>query len=645
LAGHADFRVYSERKGGLMKGVAGRLLFVDLSAGSVRTEEIPEKFFRLFLGGWGLAAKIAWDRIPKGADPLGPENVVTMAPGLLAGTGIPTASKTAFSFRSPLTDALCRSMVGAWVGIALRKAGFDALVIRGQSKEPVVLVIENGKARLEPAWGLWGLDTRATRKALQERYGEGIRTAVIGPAGENLSWIATIECDGRQAGRGGGGAVLGAKKLKAIVIRGTGEIPMADEAEIKELIRHWNEIIRKHPVTEADMKYGSGEFLDWMNRVSGTFPSRNWQWGFFKSAYERAKGGKIELDPYYWAPKYSKRHVACPFCTKPCGQLFVVEQGKYGPIEVDGPEYETLYSLGGAPEIAEIEAVAKANEICDLLGIDTISAGLTVSWAMEAAERGYLKPADLDGIDLRFGNAEAMLKVLEKMGRREGKAGELLSDGSRAAAKKLGKGEDFAIHIKGLELPAYDIRGSKGVALAFAVAFRGGDHLTACVYGAEYGGAWWKFEAVDRRKLAGKGFEVKFHEDLMALYDALGVCKFSRHIFFLEALPEMVAAQTGLELTAAELLTVGERIYNLSRAFNVREGFSRKDDHLPKRVMEEPIPEGPSAGDRVSYTELQKLLDDYYEARGWSREGIPLKARLVSLDLPDVAEAVGAKGV
>lgn len=628
-----------------MKGVAGKALLVDLSSGTIRTEDIPTRTFRLFLGGWGLAAKFAWDLIPKGTDPLGPENVVTMAPGLLTGTGIPTASKTAFSFRSPLTGALCRSMAGAWIGVALRKAGFDALLIRGKSAKPVVLVVEDGRARLEEAAELWGVDTRATRKALQERYGQGIRTAVIGPAGEKLSWIATIECDDRQAGRGGGGAVLGSKNLKAIVVKGTGEVPMADPAQVKELTRKWNEIIRKHPVTEADMKYGSGEFLDWMNRVSGTFPSRNWQWGYLKSAYERAKEGKIELDPYYWAPKYSKRNVACPFCTKPCGQLFVVEQGKYGPIEVDGPEYESLYSLGGAPEVNDIEAVAKANEICDLLGIDTISAGLTVAWAMEAVERGYLKPEDLDGIHLRFGGAEAMLQVLERMGRREGKVGELLANGSQAAAKKLGKGEEFAIHIKGMELPAYDIRGSKGVALAFAVAFRGGDHLTAGVYGTEYGGAWWKFEAVDRRSLRGKGFEVKLHEDLMALYDTLGVCKFSRHIFFLEAFPEMVAAQTGLELTMAELLTVGERIYNLARAFNVREGFSRKDDHLPYRVMEEPIPEGPSAGDRVPYEELQKLLDDYYEARGWSREGIPLKARLVSLDLPDVAEVVGAKGV
>jgi aldehyde:ferredoxin oxidoreductase len=385
---------------------------------------------------------------------------------------------------------------------------------------------------------------------------------------------------------------LGAKKLKAIVVRGTGEVPMADEAKVKELIRHWNEIIRKHPVTEADMKYGSGEFLDWMNRVSGTFPSRNWQWGYFKSAYERAKDGKIELDPYYWAPKYSKRNLACPFCTKPCGQLFVAEKGKYGPIEVDGPEYETLYSLGGAPEIAEIEAVAKANEICDLLGIDTISAGLTVSWAMEAVERGYLKPADLDGIDLRFGNTEAMLKVLEKMGRREGKVGELLSDGSRAAAKKTGKGRGFRYPHQGFRASCLRYPRLEGRGLGLCRGLPGGDHLTACVYGTEYGGAWWKFEAVDRRKLVGKGFEVKFHEDLMALYDTLGICKFSRHIFFLEAFPEMVAAQTGLELTAAELLTVGERIYNLSRAFNVREGFSARTTTFPSGSWRSPSLKG-----------------------------------------------------
>ncbi len=626
-----------------MNGVAGKILTVDLSRGTIGQERLPDRAYRLFLGGFGLGAYLAWERIPKGTDPLGEGNVVSMVPGLLLGSGISTASKTTFTFRSPLTGTINRSVAGAWAGVALRKAGWDALVVAGASKKPVVLVIEDGAARLEDASDLWGLDTRATRASLRERYGEGYRTVVIGPAGEARSLISTLECDGRQAGRGGGGAVFGAKNLKAILVKGTGPIPAAHPERLKEIIARWAPIIRDHPVTRDDMKYGSGEFLDWMNRQPGTFPSKNWQWGYFKSAYAQAKDGKIELDPYYWAPKYVARNVACPGCTKPCGQLFQIKEGKYAGTEVDGPEYETLYSLGGCPEVASIEAVAKANELCDVLGLDTISAGVTVAWAMEAVERGLLSKKDLDGIDLKFGDGDAMIAVLEKMGRREGKTGALLADGTRAACERLGKGASFAIHIKGMELPAYDIRGSKGVALAFAVAYRGGDHLTGGVYGLEYGGSWWKLTA-DRHSLRGKGFEVKLLEDLMALYDTLGVCKFTRHIYFLEAFPEMVAAQTGLELTAAELLSIGERAYNLARAFNVRDGFSRKDDHLPPRVMELPIPEGPSAGDRVTLEELQALLDDYYEARGWSRDGIPLKGRLASLDLPDVADAVGAAG-
>ncbi len=626
-----------------MNGVTGKMLVADLSRGTVGTEEVPARAYRLFLGGFGLGAHLAWTLIPKGTNPLAAGNVVSFVPGLLTGSGISTASKSTFTFRSPLTGTLARSVAGAWAGVALRKAGYDALVVRGASAKPVVLVIEDGAARLEDAEDLWGLDTRATGEALRDRFGEGSRTAVIGPAGEKLSLISTIECDGRQAGRGGGGAVLGAKKLKAIVVKGSGPVPVHDRERMKALIAHWQGIIRDHPVTKADRAYGSGEFLDWMNKEVGTFPSKNWQWGYFKSAYARAKDGKIELDPYYWAPKYVAKNVACPTCTKPCGQLFQIKDGKYAGTEVDGPEYETLYSLGGCPEVASIEAVAKANEVCDLLGLDTISAGVTVAWAMEAVERGLLSKKDLDGIDLKFGDGDAMIAVLEKMGHREGRTGELLADGVKAACERLGKGSSFAIHIKGMELPAYDIRGSKGVALAFAVAFRGGDHLTGGVYGLEYGGKWWKLTA-DRHSLRGKGFEVKLVEDLMAVYDTLGVCKFTRHIYFLEGLPEMVAAQTGLELTAAELLSVGERVYNLARAFNVREGFSRKDDHLPPRVMELPIPEGPSAGDRVSLEELQALLDDYYEARGWSRDGVPLQGRLASLDLPEVADAVGASG-
>ncbi len=624
-----------------MDGIINKILHVDLSQKFIETRILSKELYRLFLGGFGLGVRLAWDYVTKGADPLGPGNALIVMPGLLVGTGLPTASKTAFVFRSPLTGTLGRSMAGAWLGVTLRKAGFDGIVILGKSERPVILVVEDGEAYLEEAQDLWGLDTWTTREALKEKYGRDAHTAVIGPAGEKLSRIAAIECDGRQAGRGGGGAVMGSKFLKAIVVKGTGQIPIYNPEGIQKLQKKWNEIIRNHSVTIKNMNYGTGEFLDWLNKAVGVFPSRNWQWGYFKSAYEKAKEGQIELDPYYWVPKYSAKNVACPFCTKPCGKLFVIKEGKYAGTEIDGPEYESLYSLGGAPEISSIEVVAKANEICDRLGIDTISAGLTVAWAMEAMERGILKPSDLDGLDLRFGAEEPFLVALERMGKREGKVGELLSDGVKAAVERLGKGGEFAVQIKGLELPGYDIRGSKGVALAFAVAFRGGDHLTACAYSLEYGEKWWKF-VVDRHSSKGKGFEIKFLEDLMALYDTLGICKFSRSIFFLESLPEMVEAQTGLELTAAELLTVGERVYNVARAFNIRQGFSRKDDHLPYRVINDPIPEGPSAGDLVTYEELQVLLNAYYEARGWNHEGVPLKARLVSLDLSEIAEEVGA---
>ncbi len=625
-----------------MKGVWGNVLHVDLAKGEVWREELPVGVWRSFLGGIGLGAHYLWDLIPEGADPLGPENVLVVAPGLLTGSGLPTASKTAFAFKSPLTGFFGRSIAGAWLGVALKRAGYDVLVIRGKSTKPVVLVIADDDVRLEKAEDLWGMEIPATQEALKDRYGKDFHTAVIGPAGEKLSRIAMIDCDGRQAGRAGGGAVMGAKRLKAIVVKGTNTPPYADPGAIQELAKRWNEVIRDHPATAADTKYGTGEFLDWMNRESGTFPSRNWQWGYFKSAYERAGEGRIELDPYYWVPKYVERNVACPGCTKPCGKLFVVKEGKYAGTRIDGPEYETLYSLGGAPEIASVEVVAKANEICDRLGIDTISAGLTLSWAMEAHERGLLSREDLDGLDLRFGNEEAFLEALERLGHKEGKVGELLGDGVRAAVERLGAGEEFAIHIKGMELPAYDIRGSKGVALAFAVSYRGGCHLTACAYGPEFGGSWWLFQRVDRHSIRDKGSFVKILEDLMAVYDVLGVCKFSRHIFFLEGLPEMVRAVSGLDLGPGELMVVGERTVNLARAFNIREGLTRADDHLPLRVMRDPIPEGPSAGDRVDREELDAMLDDYYAARGWDRRGVPLKAKLVSLGLPRVAEEVGS---
>lgn len=280
---------------------------------------------------------------------------------------------------------------------------------------------------------------------------------------------------------------------------------------------------------------------------------------------------------------------------------------------------------------------------CDLYGLDAISAGLTVSWTMEAFEKDLLSREDLDGLEPKFGDVDAILEVLKKMAYREGKVGALLSDGVKAASEKLGKGSrDFAIHSKGLELPAYDARGIKGMGLAMAVAVRGGDHLTAVVYGTELVGKWWKFSGIDRFSAENKGFEVKVHEDLMTLYDITGVCKFTRHTFFAEAYPELVRAVTGMDLSLADLFVISERVYNLQRAFNVREGLDRNADSLPARVFKDPIPKGRSKASIIKRSEFERMLDDYYQARGWSWNGVPTKAKLVSLDLYDIAEEVGA---
>jgi aldehyde:ferredoxin oxidoreductase len=376
-----------------------------------------------------------------------------------------------------------------------------------------------------------------------------------------------------------------------------------------------------------------------MNRERGMIPSRNWRYSYFKKIYDSLEGDeKSHLDPYYWVPKYVKRNSACPACNKPCGKWLVVEGGKYS-CTVDGVDYETLYSFGTNLEIDDIEAVAKANELCDEYGIDTISAGLVISWAIEAMEKGLIKEEDFE-LKLRFGEPDSVLKAIKLIATKEGKVGSILGDGVKRAVEKVGKGEEFAIHIKGMELPGYDVRGSKGLALAFAVSYRGACHLTSTAYGAELVGKWWTFDNVDRFSTENKAFEIKVHEDLMAVYDALGVCKFSRHMFYAEGFLELIHAVTGMKMDVWDLMAVGERINNLARAFNVREGFGRKDDTLPPRVLKEAIPSGPSEGGIILENELEVMLERYYEARGWDSEGRPTRTLLHILGMDEIADAL-----
>lgn len=627
-----------------------KLLEVDLSEGEIEERELSDRFLRKYLGGSGFTTKVLYDQVGKETDPFGPGNVLAIAPGLLTGPAIPTASKTAFGFKSPLTGGYGKSLVGAKMGTQLKKAGYDGLVIKGKAEDPSLLVIENGKVGIEDAKDMWGLDTFETGERIKEKY-PGYSTAVIGPAGEKLLKIASIECEDRQAGRGGGGAVMGSKNLKGIAVKGDKEIPIFDRDKLSRLRDKWRKETTGKGETSVsgtgsatvDMEYGTGEALHVKNTVLGMFPTRNWQSSYFKKAYDKLDDpdeGRIDIDPRKWTKIYRKGRKPCPYCTKPCSQYFKVSSTPYGEIAVDGPEYETLYSLGGACEIDDIEAVAKGNEICDRLGIDTISGGIAVSWAMEAYGKGLLDTE----LDLSFGNAESMLETLRRMGKGEGDLGKLLSDGVEEASKRLGKGsEEFAIHVKGMSPAGFEVRGLKGMALAFAVAPRGADHLTSCFYALDMGGSFWKFEGYDRTRVKGKAVALKTMEDLMMVYDMTGMCKFSRGLMYGEGILELVNAVTGFEMTMSELMTTGERSYNLSKAFNVREGFGRAKDALPTRVINERIPDGPSKGQKISREDFQEELSRYYDVRGWDREGVPLKITLHQLDLPEVAEEIGSE--
>ncbi len=608
-----------------MKGYCGKILKVDLSAGKSHARTFDERHARKYLGGQGFAVEIVFHGVPKGADPLGPDNVLAMAGGLFDGYPVPTGGKVAFAAKSPATNTLAESIMGGSIGPELKHAGYDALEITGKSDSPVYILIEDDKVEINDAADLWGKDTRFTPETLKKRHGWDVKVACIGVAGEKLSKIACIDCDDRQAGRAGLGAVMGSKNLKAIVVRGTKDLVPADPPRLLEIALRYQKIYEAAPSFIEDTKYGTGEFLGWVNKEKGVFPTRNWQESVFK---EREK-----IDPYYWAPKYVTKNKACFSCTKPCGKLFEVKSGKFAGVAIDGIEYETLYSLGGQCGNADVESVARANELCDLLGMDTISAGVAVGFAMELMQRGIITEKEV-GFNLTFDNAsDAVPRMIEMMGNRTG-FGDVLADGVKVAAKRIGKGsERYAIHTKGLEPPAYDVRGMKGHGLAYMTSTRGACHLRAGFYAPELVGKFWKWEGIDRFSPVNKGYMVSQTENFMCVYDSIGLCKFSRGFFLIAKLPEVIEAVTGMKYTEEELLKIGERIHNMKGAFNAREGVTRKDWLLPPRILEEPIVDGPSKGSKISVDEMNLMLDDYMKARGWTSEGIPTPEKLKELDI------------
>jgi aldehyde:ferredoxin oxidoreductase len=614
-------------------GYAEKILYVDLVTGSVKTEPLREEFAKLYLGGTGFGLKMLVDSQKPGIDPLSPENPLIFTIGPLAGTMAPAAgSKHGVFAKSPESSLLGESYSQGFWGAELRRAGYGVLLIRGRSESPVYLWIDDESVELKSAAHLWGRTNWEAEDAIREELGDVcVRVASIGPAGEGLSRIASIINDRyRAAGRTGLGAVMGSKRLKAVAVRGSHDVQIAEPEKFKEFCKVLYDRARG-PATAKYRTLGTPENVLVLNKLAA-LPTRNWQSATFEGA-EKISGE-------YLNERLVAKIEACSGCPMRCEHVALVSEGEYKgtPCRV---EYQPTYAFGSCCGVDRLDAIVKSVEQCDLYGLDAISTGVTIAFAMECFERGILSANETEGLELKFGNAEAMIEMIKRMATRSN-LGDVLADGVKRASERIGKGsEEFAMHIKGVEMTGYDIRGLKTAALGYAVSRRGACHLRHGAYDPDVKGR------VDRFKAErGRGKMVVDLEDLYCVIDSLILCKFSRGIWNgpYEDMARIYSLVTGMPVEASELRRAGERISNLGRLYNLREGLRRSDDTVPPRVMSLPIPDGVAEGSRVTRKELDLLLDDYYEARGWTRDGVPKPEKLRELGLEQylpVAESLG----
>lgn len=619
-----------------MFGYAGTFLRVNLSNREITTEPLSEEMARKYLGGRGFAARLLYTELEKGIDPLGPHNRLIVATGVLTGTPTPVGNRTTIAAKSPLTGVWGDATFGGKFGGELKRAGFDALIIEGASEKPVYLYIIDGRAEIRDASSLWGLDTGPAQQAVLREVGKATVLG-IGPGGENLVRYASVLSELRFSGsRSGMGAVMGSKRLKAIAVRGgtppggtllgSRRVPLAKPKELTAFAR---QIIKE--IKENKSCATLGELGTWNNMGPllryGILPARNFRQGAIE--------GGDRLDGPAVVEAILTRRETCPNCPIFCRRVVEMEKpyelsGIYG-----GPQYETVAALGSLLMITDPRFIAKAHEMCNRYTVDTMSAGECIAWAMECWERGI----DL-GRPLPWGDEETILTLIEEIAHRRG-IGALLADGVREAASRVGQGsEAWALHVKGLEMAMHDPRGKKGMGLNYATGNRGACHLQILHEDAlEAGGPYPELKLdkkMSRLQFEGKAYVVKITQDYFGtLGDSLGVCKFPLNAwrpFTPTRLAQAVSMVTGWDVTLEELLTTGERIYNLCRMFNVREGISRKDDTLPSRIGE-PLKEGGSAGHTVNKEELDRMLDEYYGLRGWDENGIPKSETLERLGI------------
>ena len=607
-----------------MYGYHGKVMLIELANQSVRWEALEENVLLRFLGGTGLGAYLLYEYCPPGVDPLSPENPLIFATSPLVGSRLTTSSKFAVVTKSPLTGFIGDSLSSSFLATELKKTGFDAIVVTGRSSSPTLLVITDDSVEFLDASHLVGMSTSKSEEAVKAQLGGMYRVASIGPAGENLVRFASIANDGgRQAGRTGPGAVMGSKNLKAIAVRGRKMVSFADPSALGVIRADMS----RRSLGDATEKYrtlGTLANVSVFNRL-GTLPTRNFQQSTFEGA-EAVSGETFRTSHHV-------QNAHCANCTIGCEHI--VTTTDKGADATGRMEYESSFALGPLVGVADANTVIRASRLCDEMGMDTISAGGSVAWAMECFENGLLTERDTDGIDLRFGDGRALLAALQMIAHRTS-LGDLLAEGSRRASETTGNGsQNWAMHVKGLEMPGYEPRSLKTMALALSVSTRGACHNRSSAYEADFSNRVDRLTVDDERgRITMEG------EDYSAVLDSLIWCKFLRKAFddFYGESASIYERLTGWATTPDDLVRAGERINNLKKLFNIREGWTRADDTLPERVFAETLPNGAVKGVGLTRADVDMMIDGYYRARGWTEDGLIPYEKIEALELQDVVQ-------
>lgn len=602
-----------------MYGYNGKILRIDLTNRNCTLEPLDEEKAKKFIGARGLGVKTLLEEIDPKIDPLSIENKLVIVTGPITGAPMPTSGRYMVVTKAPLTGTIAISNSGGKWGTELKNAGYDMIIVQGKSEVPVYVNIEDDKIEIKEANHLWGKTSLETTKILCNENNERAKVLCIGPAGEKLSLMAAIMNDiDRAAGRGGVGAVMGSKNLKAIVVKGSGKVKVVNEEEAKKVSLEKIKILREDPVAGRGLPtYGSAVLVNIINE-NGVHPVRNFQKSYTDEA-DKISGETLTEDCLV-------RKNPCYRCPIACGRWVKLDDG----TECGGPEYETLWSFGSDCDVYDLNAINVANMLCNEYGLDTISAGATIAAAMELYEKGYIKDEDIkeDGLSLKWGDAEAVVGWTKKMALREG-FGDKMVDGSYRLCESYGVPE-FPMTVKKQELPAYDPRGIQGHGITYAVNNRGGCHIKGYMISPEILGYP---EKLDRFSLEGKAAYAKVFHDLTAVIDSLGLCIFTTFGLGVQDYVDMYNVVVGGKLHDAEsIMEAGDRIWTLEKLFNLEAGIDSSHDTLPKRLLKEPIPEGPSKG---CVHKLSELLPEYYAVRGWDKNGIPTEDTLKKLGLEE----------